>query len=49
MNAASWVILGLLALLLALALRTLLRRRGGCGCGCSGCTKNCKTGDRYHE
>ncbi len=44
MNGATWLVLGLVLALCALALRTLFKGRGGCGCGCRGCTENCRKG-----
>ena len=38
MNAADWIILGLIVLAVVLALRRIRRMRGsGCSCGSAGC------------
>ena len=43
MGAIDWVLLGLIALAAAFALRKTLRSKGSCSCGgsCSGCSGNC--------
>ncbi|MBQ7188645.1 MAG: FeoB-associated Cys-rich membrane protein [Kiritimatiellae bacterium] len=38
MNFATVVVLALLAIAFALAVRRCFKRGTGCGCGCSGCT-----------
>ena len=43
MGAIDWLLLGLIVLAAAFALRRTLRSRGSCGCGgnCAGCGGNC--------
>ena len=44
MNIADIVIILIVALLVFLALRSIIKRKksgNACSCGCGGCTKNC--------
>ena len=43
MGAIDWLLLGLIALAAAFALRRTLRSKGSCSCGgnCAGCGGNC--------
>ena len=43
MGAIDWLLLGLIALAAAFALRKTLRSKGSCSCGgnCAGCGSNC--------